>query len=53
MAHNNISHEPQVKNIYLHSEIFSIENKYCTPTMKLRRLKVRKDFKTILETLYT
>lgn len=42
----------QVKNIHLHSELFSIENGLLTPTMKSKRNELQKLFKNELEEIY-
>lgn len=42
----------QVKNIHLHSELFSIENGLLTPTMKSKRNELQKFFKNELEEIY-
>lgn len=43
----------QVRNIYLHPDMFSIQNNLATPTMKIKRLAVRKHFKDTILALYT
>ncbi|OCT96908.1 acyl-CoA synthetase long chain family member 1 protein S homeolog isoform X1 [Xenopus laevis] len=42
----------QVKDIALHSEMFSIENGLLTPTLKAKRPELRKYFKDEIEELY-
>ena len=42
----------KIKKFYLIDESFSIENGLLTPTMKVKRNKVREKYKDILETLY-
>ena len=42
-----------VKNIHLHHELFSLENGLATPTMKIKRIEVRKHFKDVIEKLYS
>ena len=42
----------KVKNIYLHDELFSLENGLATPTMKIVRHEVRRKFKDTIEALY-
>jgi long-chain acyl-CoA synthetase len=43
----------RVKNIYLHSEPFTLENGLATPTMKIKRDQVRRQFKKIIDNLYS
>ncbi|XP_061606749.1 long-chain-fatty-acid--CoA ligase 6 isoform X4 [Phyllopteryx taeniolatus] len=43
----------QVKNIYIHSEMFSIENGLLTPTLKAKRPELREFFKEKIEQLYS
>ncbi|XP_045047301.2 long-chain-fatty-acid--CoA ligase 5 isoform X2 [Desmodus rotundus] len=42
----------QVKNIFLHSEPFSIENGLLTPTLKAKRGELSKYFQTQINSLY-
>uniref|UniRef100_A0A8B9RJP0 long-chain-fatty-acid--CoA ligase n=1 Tax=Astyanax mexicanus TaxID=7994 RepID=A0A8B9RJP0_ASTMX len=42
----------QVKNIYVHSDMFSIENGLLTPTLKAKRPELRQYFKQEIEELY-
>ncbi|XP_032079500.1 long-chain-fatty-acid--CoA ligase 1 isoform X2 [Thamnophis elegans] len=42
----------QIKNIALHSEMFSIENGLLTPTLKAKRPELRKYFSSQIEELY-
>lgn len=42
----------KIKNIYLYDELFSIDNEFATPTLKLRRINLRKHFKSIIADLY-
>lgn len=42
----------QAKNIYLHNELFSIENDLLTPTMKAKRPVLQKVFQEQLDTMY-
>jgi len=51
LNHGLFSHE-KVKNIYLHSEQFNLENDFVTPTLKLRRINLRSYFKQIMQNLY-
>jgi len=41
-----------VKDIYLHSEAFSVENNLLTPTMKTKRPELAKYFEKQIETMY-
>ncbi|KAI9290924.1 acetyl-CoA synthetase-like protein [Neoconidiobolus thromboides FSU 785] len=41
-----------IKNIYLHSLSFTIDNGYLTDTFKIKRRVIIKDFKHILDDLY-
>uniref|UniRef100_A0A452INI5 Long-chain-fatty-acid--CoA ligase n=1 Tax=Gopherus agassizii TaxID=38772 RepID=A0A452INI5_9SAUR len=43
----------QVKAIYIHSDMFSIENGLLTPTLKARRRELRDYFKKQIEELYS
>ena len=36
---------PKVKNIYVHNEMFSIQNGLLTPTLKAKRPELREFFK--------
>ncbi|XP_023279127.1 long-chain-fatty-acid--CoA ligase 1-like isoform X1 [Seriola lalandi dorsalis] len=42
----------QVKAIFIHTELFSIENGLLTPTMKAKRNEMRQHFKPQIEELY-
>uniref|UniRef100_A0A8C8RM89 Long-chain-fatty-acid--CoA ligase n=1 Tax=Pelusios castaneus TaxID=367368 RepID=A0A8C8RM89_9SAUR len=42
----------QVKDIYIHPEMFTIENGLLTPTLKAKRAEISKYFQTQLEALY-
>lgn len=42
----------QVKDIYLHSELFSIENGLLTPTMKSKRNEIQKYFQKEIDEMY-
>ncbi|XP_077447793.1 long-chain-fatty-acid--CoA ligase 6 [Stigmatopora argus] len=43
----------QVKNIYIHSEMFSIQNGLLTPTLKAKRPELREFFNEKIEQLYS
>uniref|UniRef100_A0A674JUT2 Arachidonate--CoA ligase n=1 Tax=Terrapene triunguis TaxID=2587831 RepID=A0A674JUT2_9SAUR len=43
----------QVKTIYIHSDMFSIQNGLLTPTLKARRRELRDYFKKQIEELYS
>ena len=43
----------KISNFYLIEENFTIENGLLTPTMKVKRNKVIKKYKNILENFYT
>ena len=43
----------QVRSVYLHPEMFTLQNELATPTMKIKRLAVRQKFKDIVLGLYT
>nr|XP_060623004.1 long-chain-fatty-acid--CoA ligase 5-like [Anolis sagrei ordinatus] len=43
----------QVKDIYLHSEMFTVENGLLTPTLKAKRTEVSKHFRNQIDALYT
>ncbi|XP_058505760.1 long-chain-fatty-acid--CoA ligase 1-like [Solea solea] len=42
----------QVKAIYIHTEMFSIENGLLTPTLKAKRNELRQHFRSQIEELY-
>uniref|UniRef100_A0A3Q3DVE3 Long-chain-fatty-acid--CoA ligase n=1 Tax=Hippocampus comes TaxID=109280 RepID=A0A3Q3DVE3_HIPCM len=42
-----------VKNIYIHSEMFSIQNGLLTPTLKAKRPELREFFKEKIDQLYS
>lgn len=42
----------QVKDIYIHNEMFSIENGLLTPTLKAKRPELKEHFKQQIEHLY-
>ncbi|XP_061473055.1 long-chain-fatty-acid--CoA ligase 6 isoform X1 [Rhineura floridana] len=43
----------QVKAVYVHSEMFSVQNGLLTPTLKARRPELREYFKKQIEELYS
>ncbi|KAM4727061.1 long-chain-fatty-acid--CoA ligase 6 [Anableps anableps] len=43
----------QVKNIYIHNEMFSIENGLLTPTLKAKRPELKEFFKKKIDDLYS
>ncbi|KAJ0003902.1 hypothetical protein NQD34_010116 [Periophthalmus magnuspinnatus] len=43
----------QVKNIHIHSEMFSIVNGLLTPTLKAKRPELKEYFKTQIDALYS
>lgn len=43
----------KVKNIYIHNEMFSIENGLLTPTLKAKRSELKEFFKDKIEQLYS
>ncbi|KAM4667687.1 long-chain-fatty-acid--CoA ligase 5 [Amazona ochrocephala] len=43
----------QVKDLYLHTEMFSVENGLLTPTLKAKRAELVKLFQKQIEALYT
>ncbi|XP_034004451.1 long-chain-fatty-acid--CoA ligase 1 [Trematomus bernacchii] len=43
----------QVKDLYLHPEMFSVSNGLLTPTMKSRRIDIRKYFQEQLTNMYS
>ncbi|KAL7989169.1 hypothetical protein Chor_011835 [Crotalus horridus] len=43
----------QVKAVYIHSEMFSVQNGLLTPTLKARRSELREYFKKQIEDLYS
>nr|XP_056705269.1 long-chain-fatty-acid--CoA ligase 5 [Euleptes europaea] len=42
----------QIKDIYLHPEMFSVENGLLTPTLKAKRAEVSKRFRNQIDALY-
>ncbi|KAM4555073.1 long-chain-fatty-acid--CoA ligase 1-like isoform 1-T2 [Odontesthes bonariensis] len=42
----------QVKAIYIHTELFSIENSLLTPTLKAKRNELRQHFRSQIDELY-
>uniref|UniRef100_A0A8C5PZB9 Long-chain-fatty-acid--CoA ligase n=1 Tax=Leptobrachium leishanense TaxID=445787 RepID=A0A8C5PZB9_9ANUR len=42
----------QVKDIYLHSEMLSVENGFLTPTLKAKRAEVTKHFRSQMDDMY-
>lgn len=43
----------KVKNIYIHEEMFSIQNGLLTPTLKAKRPELKEFFKDKIEELYS
>lgn len=43
----------KVKNIYIHTEMFSIENGLLTPTLKAKRPELKEFFKEEIDQLYS
>ena len=43
----------QVRNIYLHPKLLSIEDGLLTPTLKTKRLECRKLFKPQIDAMYS
>ncbi|OPJ84205.1 long-chain-fatty-acid--CoA ligase 5 [Patagioenas fasciata monilis] len=43
----------QVKDLYIHTEMFSVENGLLTPTLKAKRAELVKLFQTQIEALYS
>lgn len=43
----------KVKNIYIHDEMFSIQNGLLTPTLKAKRPELKEFFKDKIEELYS
>lgn len=43
----------QVKGIYLHPELFSIDSGLLTPTMKAKRPELRNYFRSQIDELYS
>lgn len=42
-----------MKNIYIHTEMFSIQNGLLTPTLKAKRPELKEFFKEQIEQLYS
>ena len=51
-VNKNLSVIEQVRKFILLDHSFSIENEMMTPSMKVRRFKVKEKYKTNLENLY-
>ncbi|CAF1367080.1 unnamed protein product [Rotaria magnacalcarata] len=49
---NQLKYFETISNIYVQSEPFSLENGLLTTTLKTRRNNVRKQFQTIIQSLY-
>ncbi|CAF3868924.1 unnamed protein product [Rotaria sordida] len=49
---NKLKYFETISNIYLHSEPFSLKNGLLTMTLKTRRMNARKQFQTIIQSLY-
>ena len=43
----------QVKDLYIHTELFSVENGLLTPTLKAKRAELVKVFQKQIEALYS
>ena len=43
----------QVKDVYVHSELFSVENGLLTPTFKAKRQEMAKQFRPQVEEMYS
>ena len=43
----------KVKDIFIHDDLFSIENGLLTPTMKSKRNELQKKFQPKLDQMYT
>lgn len=43
----------KVKNIYIHNEMFSIQNGLLTPTLKAKRPELKEFFKQKIDQLYS
>uniref|UniRef100_A0A668AUP7 Long-chain-fatty-acid--CoA ligase n=1 Tax=Myripristis murdjan TaxID=586833 RepID=A0A668AUP7_9TELE len=50
---NGLHSFEQVKNIYIHNEMFSIQNGLLTPTLKAKRPELKEFFKEKIENLYS
>ncbi|GFN86278.1 long-chain-fatty-acid--coa ligase 5 [Plakobranchus ocellatus] len=50
---NNLSSLEQMRDIYIHSELFSVENGLLTPTFKTKRNDVRKYFTKEIAEMYS
>lgn len=42
----------QVKDIYLHPDLFSVQNGLLTPTLKLKRAELKSYFRPQLDDMY-
>ena len=51
-VNNKLSHIEQVRKFLLADEEFTVENDMMTPTLKVRRFKVKEKYQSQLEALY-
>lgn len=42
----------KIKDVYLHPEMFSVENNLLTATMKLKRNEIKNYFRKEIDTMY-
>jgi len=49
---NGLSSLEQVRDLYIHTELFSVENGLLTPTFKLKRADARKKFSDQIDQMY-
>ncbi len=42
----------KIKNVYIHDELFTPDNNFATPTLKLKRIPLRNRFKNEIQKLY-
>ena len=50
---NKLSGLEKIKNIYMTTEAFSVENGLLTPTFKLKRQQAAKQFKAEFDVMYS